>query len=76
MRISQLAARPGVPAITPRSYESAERAGAVAESAATEQRRCPFLDFVPRLDGPRLRLRVQAPPEGTALLAEVFGPPV
>ncbi|WP_367126498.1 MerR family transcriptional regulator [Streptomyces phytohabitans] len=54
----------------------AERAGAVAESAAAEQRCCPFLDFVLRLDGPRLHLRVQAPPEGTALLAELFGPPV
>ncbi|MGW7351068.1 MerR family transcriptional regulator [Streptomyces sp. NPDC054784] len=53
----------------------AERAGAVAELAAAEQRCCPFLDFVLRLDGPRLHLRVQAPSEGAALLAELFGPP-
>ncbi|MER7911977.1 MerR family transcriptional regulator [Streptomyces sp. NPDC096068] len=54
----------------------ADRAGAVAALAAAEQRCCPFFDFRLHLDGPVLHLRVQAPPEGAVLLAELFGPDV
>jgi DNA-binding transcriptional MerR regulator len=50
----------------------AQRAGAVAALAASEQECCPFFDFRLRLDGTSLHLEVRAPAEGTALLAELF----
>ncbi|MFJ2899393.1 MerR family DNA-binding transcriptional regulator [Streptomyces sp. NPDC087218] len=79
MLISRLAERSGVPATTLRFYESAgllraDRAGDVAAPAADEQRCCPFLGFRLHLDGPVLHLRVRAPAEGAALLAQLFGP--
>ncbi|GAB2622560.1 hypothetical protein GCM10027168_63150 [Streptomyces capparidis] len=52
----------------------ADRAGAIAALAAAEQQCCPFFDFRLHLDGPVLHLQVQAPSEGAALLAELFGP--
>ncbi|GGZ72402.1 MerR family transcriptional regulator [Streptomyces rochei] len=52
----------------------ADRAGAIAALAAAEQQCCPFFDFRLHLDGPVLHLRVHAPLEGAALLAELFGP--
>jgi len=51
-----------------------ERTATVAELAAAEQRCCPFFDFRLHLDGPLLRLEVRAPADGTALLADLFGP--
>jgi len=51
-----------------------ERAAAVTELAAAEQRCCPFFDFRIHLDGPLLRLEVRAPADGAGLLAELFAP--
>jgi hypothetical protein len=51
-----------------------ERTATVAELAAAEQRCCPFFDFRLHLDGPLRRLEVRAPADGTALLADLFGP--
>jgi MerR family transcriptional regulator, copper efflux regulator len=53
----------------------AERAGPVAELAASEQRCCPFFDFRLHLDGPVLHLEVRAPAEGAGLLAALFTRP-
>ncbi|OMI32969.1 MerR family transcriptional regulator, partial [Streptomyces sparsogenes DSM 40356] len=51
----------------------ADRAAALAELAAAEQRCCPFFDFRVHLHGPRLSLEVRAPADGADLLAELFG---
>lgn len=51
----------------------ADRAGEVAELAASEQQCCPFFDFRLHLVGPRLLLEVRAPAESAELLADLFG---
>ncbi|MET8590430.1 MerR family transcriptional regulator [Streptomyces sp. NPDC005078] len=51
----------------------AERAGAVAELAASEQQCCSFFDFRIHLDGHRLHLEVRAPADGAELLTDLFG---
>ncbi|OLT24102.1 MerR family transcriptional regulator [Actinomadura sp. CNU-125] len=52
----------------------ADRAAAVAELAAAEQRCCPFFGFRLDLDGPSLHLEVRAAEEGTTMLTDLFGP--
>lgn len=50
-----------------------DRAGAVAELAASEQQCCRFFDFRIHLDGQRLHLEVRAPADGAELLTDLFG---
>lgn len=52
----------------------ADRAGAIAELAASEQQCCRFFDFRIHLDGQRLHLEVRALEEGAELLTDLFGP--
>jgi DNA-binding transcriptional MerR regulator len=52
---------------------AADRAAAVAELAAAEQRCCPFLDLRLIFAGPSLHLEVRAGEAGRDLLADLFG---
>ncbi len=49
-------------------------AARVAGLAADEQRCCPFFDFSLHFDGASVHLEVRVPPEGSAMLTELFGP--
>ncbi|MFT9480261.1 MerR family transcriptional regulator [Streptomyces sp. 11-1-2] len=51
----------------------ADRAGAVAELAASEQQCCRFFDFRIHLAGHRLHLEVRAPEDAVELLTDLFG---
>jgi DNA-binding transcriptional MerR regulator len=51
-----------------------EKAGAVAELAAAEQRCCPFFDFRLHLEGEAVHLEVRAPADASDLVNELFAP--